>query len=87
MGGLHNPDPFAEPGAEARTWTFASCLACRQMAVVAPNGMAMCPTCDARALELQRLLASVARPPVFGALRSALRAGTTLSQPQAVPAA
>lgn len=64
------------------TWVFASCLACRQMAVVAPNGYRICPTCDARAAELQRLLASVARAVTYGSLRSALAGTTVLHAPQ-----
>lgn len=80
MGVAHNP--FDEAGATARTWTFASCLACRQMAVVAPGGYRICPTCDARAAELQRLLASVARPVTYGSLKSFLRGTTAATRPQ-----
>lgn len=62
----------------AASWTFATCLACRQQALVDPAGGLHCPTCTARADELARLLASVARVPIYRSLRSALLGTSTL---------
>jgi len=65
-----------------RTWTLGSCLKCRQMVPVDPAGHAHCDICTGRAIELQRLLASVARVPVYGSLRSALLGSTAHSTPR-----
>ena len=65
-----------------RTWTFATCLKCRQLAPVSPAGQVFCETCSNREIELQRLLASVAQPVVYGSLRSALLGSTGHSTPR-----
>ncbi len=77
---------FDEADAADRTWVFCTCLKCRQMAVVAPNGMTICPTCDARKAELQRLLASVARMVTYGSLKTCLLGTSNLHRPQVAAA-
>lgn len=75
-------DMAAELEAAGRTWTFASCLQCRQMAAVAPSGEVFCQTCISRAERLQELLASVARPVVYQSLKSFGRGTTHLATPR-----
>lgn len=63
------------------------CLACRGLAWRDNgDGEVFCPTCDERAQRLAAGLARIARPPVFGSLRSALRATSNLKFPVQVPA-
>ena len=66
-------------------WTIDSCMACRGSAWRGPDGSVHCPACEAKAERLAAALGSVAQPPVFGSLRSALRGSSSLSAPLMVP--
>ena len=56
----------------ASQWAFTHCLACRGQAWLSPAGEVFCGSCEERAERLAAVLASVARPPVFERLKSAL---------------
>lgn len=66
-------------------WTVDSCMACRAQAWRGPDGSVHCPDCEAKAERLAALMASVATPPAFLSLRSALLGGSTFSTPIMVP--
>lgn len=60
---------------------FTTCVKHRAQAWRAPDGELFCAECEAEAARLAAALASVARPPVFLSLRSALLGTTAKSSP------
>lgn len=69
----------------AHGFTFTTCVKHRGPAWRAPDGEMFCAECEAEAERLTAALASVARPPVFQSLRSALLGTTAKSPPVMVP--
>ncbi|WP_310532530.1 hypothetical protein [Novosphingobium sp.] len=66
-------------------WTVDSCMTCRGQAWRGPDGSVHCPDCEAKAERLAALMASVANPPAFLSLRSALLGSSAQCRPVMVP--
>lgn len=67
-------------------FSFTTCLRCRGSAWRDDrDGQVFCQPCDEAAERLQAALASVARPPAFQSLRSALRGTSNKTFPVQAP--
>ena len=78
-------NPAAVDVRDIAAWTIDTCMTCRGQAWRAPDGDVFCPDCEDKATRLRMALASVACPPVYLSLKSALLGTTAKSRPQMVP--